>query len=79
MSQRLLNDIGRAADCVALLATVGAEIRSVFVGRHGANIVLNAPGGLLDHLDARQVPAFCASHAYTAVLDGCLISWPVKP
>lgn len=78
MSSRLLDDLARARPCVERLVALGATVRDVFVSRHGATIALTAPGSLVDHLDARQVPILCAIAVHMAIVDGCLVSWPAK-
>ena len=78
MSQRMLEDLARAAGCVALLGALGARIRNTFVGSHGPTINLLEPGALADHLDARQIPITCSHAAQLAVVDGCLITWPAE-
>lgn len=76
MSERLLDDLSRAAACVTRLAAVGARVKTALVSEHGATITLADPGDLMDHLDARQTPVVCAIQTYMAIVDGCLVSWP---
>jgi hypothetical protein len=78
MSPRTLDDLGRAANCVALLMTLGANLKSVFVSDHGVTITLTEPGTLPDHLDAKQVPVTLTAGAYMALVHSCLVSWPRK-
>ena len=78
MSQRLLDDLGRAAHCVSLLSALGADVKDAFIGKHGPTINLAEPGELMRHLDVKQTPVVCAVGSHMAVIDGCLVSWPAR-
>jgi predicted HD phosphohydrolase len=79
MTAVLIDDLRRAGQCVALLESLGAHVVDLYVRRHrGATIRLHeAPGALLDHLDARAIPIICGHRAEMAVIDECLVHWPL--
>lgn len=75
MSQRMLDDLSRAATCVALLHSLGARVQTTFVGAHGPTITLAEAGTLVDHLDRERQPITCTGTARIAELGGCLVAW----
>lgn len=79
MSRRLLDELGRAHQCLELLASLGAAVRDVRIHRrYGTTITLDDTGTLADHLDRTQTPVLCGTQSQLAVVNDCLVAWSAR-